>query len=160
MRMPGGLRKLDDKVLGSKRGGSTADDDARADGPRDDDRPGERVERTTRTTRSAEAPRTGGGDGLPSFLAVLWRVSKLVLVALALVLVLAAALVLLPANDDNVIVRNVLSLAEDVAGPFKDVLTVDDPDRMRVYNYGIGAVVLFVLATVVGKLPTGSTRKT
>jgi hypothetical protein len=168
--MPGGLKKLDDKVLGSRgkapakdgqaRGDGAHDDapDGRPDGAHDDVYPEERTERTTRTTDRAESK--GNGDGVSSFLAVFWRIAKLVLFALGLVVLTAAALVLLPANDDNVIVRNVLSLAETVAGPFKDILTVDDPDRMRIYNYGIAATVYFVLGAVVGKLPTGSSRKT
>jgi hypothetical protein len=162
MRMPGGLKKLDDKVLGSRGHAPAEDGHAREDGAHDDAHddahPEERTERTTRTKDSEESK--GGGDGVSSFLAVLWRVSQLVLFALGLVVLTAAALVLLPANEDNVIVRNVLSLAETVAGPFKDILTVDDPDRMRVYNYGIAAIVYFVLGAVVGKLPTGGSRTT
>ena len=152
--MPGSLKKLDDRVLGSK-GRHDADAGDGGVHPEADGR-GERTE-TVRVEREP-ARRPGNGDGVPSFLAVVWRVSKLVLVALGLVVLLAAALVLLPANEDNVIVRNVLSLGQWAAGPFRDVLTVDDPDRMRVYNYGIGALAYFVAAALVGRLPTGASR--
>ena len=69
-----------------------------------------------------------------------WRSStasaRLVFLLLALVLALAVVLILAPANDDNVIVRNVFDLAETVAGPFKDVFTVDDDaEREKVVNY-------------------------
>lgn len=163
--MPGGLKRLDDRVLGSKGrkqdGHDHADDhrDHDDDAHRDTDGRRDRRERTeTVEVRREPAERRGNGDGLASFLAVVWRISRLVLLALAAVVLLAAALILLPANEDNVIVRNVLSLGETVAGPFKDIFTVDDPDRMRVYNYGVAGVVYIVLASVVGKLPTGSTK--
>jgi hypothetical protein len=181
MRMPQGLRRLDDRVLGDRgKGGSattaTRDghpsdghhddvhDDARPDDrpdDRPDARPDERTTRTTRTTRTGDGaePRTGGGDGLASFLAVVWRVARLVLLALGLLLLVAVAFLLLPANEDNVIVSNVLSLADRVAGPFRDVFTVEDPDRMRIFNYALAAAVYFVVGSVVGKLPTGSKRK-
>jgi hypothetical protein len=171
MRMPQGLRKLDDRVLGR----SSKDEDGAHDDHRDDHddhrderehrgedghhvKAAERSERTTR--READSPASsGGGDGLSSVLAVVWRVSSLVFVALGLVLVAAVVFILLPANEDNVIVRNALSLADQVSGPFRDVFSVDDPDRMRIYNYGLAAVVAFVLSGVVGKLPTGSKRR-
>ncbi len=163
--MPSGLRKLDDRVLGDKGKGRTdsrpvdddhdshdSHDDAHDDAPRE-----ERVERTTR--RRPSGPPPSSGDGLSAVLAVVWRISRLVFVALAVVLLLAVAFILLPANEDNVIVRNVLSLAETVSGPFKDVFQDDDMDRMRIYNYGLAAVVYFVVGSIVGKLPTGSKKK-
>lgn len=157
--MPTALRNLDDRVIGSRRGSPAHDDSHAHDthGDHPDVYPDGDGERTVRTERRP-ARRTGNGDGLSSFLAVLWRVSRLVLLALALVLVVAIAFMLLPTNDDNVIVRNTLSLAETVAGPLKDVFTVDDPERQRIYNYALAAVIYFVLASVVGKLPTGRTK--
>jgi hypothetical protein len=147
MRMPSGLRRLDDRVLG--RNGKQAEG-KEPDDPGTADRAGEpgsgsstqHVERTT--TRTTSPPRSG--DGASKALALVWRISRLVLLALGLVVLTAAALILLPSNEDNVIVRNVLSLAETVAGPFRDVFTVEDPDRMRVVNYGLAAVVYVVLS--------------
>lgn len=165
MRMPTALRNLDDRVIGSRRGSRVHDGDSHdthgrrgRDGDGHDDvypeGDGEKVVRTERRP----AARTGDGDGVSSFLAVLWRVSRLVLLALAALLVLAIAFMLLPTNEDNVVVRNVLSLAETVAGPLKDVFTVEDPERQRIYNYGLAALVYVVLASIVGKLPTGRRR--
>ncbi len=156
MRLPQGLKKLDDRVLGER---GRHRDDSQHDSA-DHAHDGEHVDEGTevRTVRTQRRPQTGNGDGVQTFLSVLRRISRLVLLLLGLVVLAAVALVLLPANEDNVIVRNVLSLAETVAGPFRDVLTVDDPDRMRVYNYGLAAVVYFVLAAIVGKLPTGGKR--
>ena len=169
MRMPTALRNLDDRVIGSRRGSHAHDEDTHDshdtrgrhdgnhDGDHDDVYPEGDGERVTRTERRP-AEKRGNGDGVSSVLAVIWRVSRLVLIALALVLVLAIAFMLLPANEDNVIVRNVLSLAETVAGPLKDVFTVDDPERQRIYNYALAAVIYFVLASIVAKLPTGSKK--
>lgn len=161
MRMPGGLKKLDDRVLGSKNGDRHDEHghhDEHGDVYPDEDGRDEHTE-TVRAEREPDE-RKGNGDGLSSFLAVFWRISRLVLLALAAVVFLAAALILLPANEDNVIVRNVLSLGETVAGPFKDVFTVDDAERMRVYNYALAGIVYVVLASVVSKLPTGSKKAT
>ena len=162
--MPSGLRKLDDRVLGKGgKAGKSHDDGEPAGDTRvadDADAPaGQRTERVERTTRKPSGPPPSSTDGLSAVLAVVWRISRLVFIALALVLVVAIAFILLPTNEDNVIVRNVLDLAETVAGPFKDVFNDDDPDRMRSYNYGLAAVVSFVLGSVVGKLPTGSKKK-
>jgi hypothetical protein len=145
MPLPAFLRRMDDRVLGDRlrrqRGGSDtdragSDSDARAD----DARPARRH------------------DGLPTFLSVVYRISRLVFLLLALTLVIAIVLILTPANDANVIVRNVFDLAEQVAGPFADVFTVADPERMKIVNYGVAAAVYFVASVIVGRLPTGGRR--
>jgi len=189
MRLPDGLKRLDDRVLGSRgpgtggtRAGGRRSDEHEDVHPQDEERSvakaeqttettehkteptTEKVERTTRTRRGRDdgdggSPTRGNGDGLQKVLATVWRISRLVFLALGLLLVLAIALTLLPANEDNTIVSNVLSWAESVAGPFKDVFTVDDPERMRIYNYALAAAVYFLLAAVVSKLPTGGKRK-
>lgn len=94
-------------------------------------------------------------DGLPTFLAIFYRVSRLVFLALAAVLVLAVILILAPANDDNSIVSAVFDIAEKVAGPFKDIFTLEDDEREKIVNYGVAAAVYFVLSSVITKLPTG-----
>lgn len=160
MRMPAGLKNLDDRVIGRKRRGRADEHDGGHDAA-DSASSGDHDETGERTVvRTVETPpaRKGNGDGLQTFLATVWRIARLVLLALALVLVVAIACVLLPTNEDNVIVRNALDLGERVAGPFKDVFTVDDPERMRIYNYGLAAAVYVVLGSIVGKLPTGSKR--
>ena len=97
-------------------------------------------------------------DGVPTFLAIFYKVARLVFLALALVLVLAIILILAPANEDNSIVSFIQDLAEQVAGPFKDVFTLDDDEREKIVNYGLAAAVYFLLGSLVTKLPTGSTR--
>lgn len=165
MRMPSSLRKLDDRVLGSK--GSARDDQPRDAEHRDADHDADRQEGSsrgdaerTRTVERTEERTTsrGNGDGLQKVLATVWRISRLVLIALALLMVLAIAFLILPANEDNVIVSNVLDWADTVAGPFRDVFNADDEDRRRIYNYGLAAVVYFVIGSIVGKLPTGSKK--
>jgi hypothetical protein len=146
MPMPAFLRSLDDRVLGSKR--RPADRGESRDHDDHDDA-------GAREGRSGSERPARKHDGLPTFLSTVYRISRLVFLLLALVLVLAVVLVLAPANDMNSIVSNVLSLAERVAGPFKDVFTVMDPDRMKVVNYGVAAGVYFLLSALVGKLPTG-----
>lgn len=94
-------------------------------------------------------------DGLPTFLAIFYRVCRYVFLALALILVLAIVLILAPANEDNSIVSGIMDLGEQVAGPFKDIFTVDDAEREKIVNYGLAAVVYFVAASLITKLPTG-----
>ena len=50
-------------------------------------------------------------------------------------------------------------LAEKVAGPFKDVFTVMDPDRMNISNYGLAGAVYFLASVLVNKLPTGGAKR-
>jgi hypothetical protein len=137
MPVPAALKRLDDRVLGRHRNREVAVTETEHD------------EHDTQTRPSR--PR----DGLPTFLRIFYRVCRLVLLALAAVLVLAVVLILAPANDDNGIVSAVFDLAERVAGPFKDVFTVEDDDREKIVNYAVAAVVYLVAATVVSKLPTG-----
>jgi hypothetical protein len=136
MRVPASLRRLDDRVLGRSRSQEAAVTE------RDHD---EHVE---------EKP-SRPHDGLPTFLSIFYRVSRLVFLALATVLVLAVVLILAPANDDNSIVSAVFDIAEQVAGPFRDIFTLDDDEREKIVNYGVAAVVYFVLGSLVTKLPTG-----
>ena len=98
------------------------------------------------------------GEGLSTVLRVVWRVSKVVLLALAVVVLLGILFTKAPTNDHNVIVRNVLSLARDVAGPFKDVFAPKKPEDALVVNYLVAAAVYAGLGLVVGKLPTGGRK--
>lgn len=127
MRMPQALRRMDDKVLGDRLR------------RRPDDEGGER------------APRTG--KGAREALGIVAKVSRLVLLLLALAVVLGIVFTLAPTNADNVIVRNVLDVADDAAGPFRDVFTVDDDaERELVVNYAFAALVYVLAATLVGRL--------
>jgi hypothetical protein len=96
------------------------------------------------------------GDAPVAVLRVIWRVSQVVFVALAVIVLLGVLFTKAPTNAHNVIVRNVLSLAKDVAGPFKDVFAPKKPEDALVINYLVAAAVYFGLALVVGKLPPRS----
>lgn len=144
MRLPNALRSLDDRVLGSRRheaGAAERSDHA--------------TERHHVRPAGERPARSRGGRGLAPVLSVVYRGARLVLLVLALVLVAAIAFTLLPTNEDNVIVRNVLSVAETVAGPFQDVFQLEDAERERIANYGLAAVAYLVLRAVAGRLPTG-----
>lgn len=141
MRMPTALRRMDDRVLGDrfrKRPPTTqVDGDVVVE------------ERTT----SAPPPRTG--EGAKEALSIVYRISRLVFLALALACLLGILFTVAPTNADNVIVRNVLDLAEAAAGPFRDVFTAKDDERERVINYAFAAFVYFLASVLVGKLPGG-----
>ncbi len=138
------LRNLDDRVLGDRLRGHAA---------RDGDHPGD-----GNGTTSTGTP-TRRRDGLAAFLSVFYRVCRLVFLLLAVVLVLAIVLILAPANDQNSIVTNVFDIAEQIAGPFKDVFTVMDRDRMKITNYGVAAAVYFLASVLVNRLPTGGGKR-
>jgi hypothetical protein len=134
MPMPASLKRLDDRILGRNRHREVVVDEH-----------GEAV---------ADAPPPRAHDGVPTFLSVVYRVSRLVFLALALIVALAVVLILAPANDDNVIVSTIFDWAEQVAGPFKDVFALDGAEREKVVNYALAAVVYLVAASLVTKLPT------
>jgi hypothetical protein len=169
--MPTALRSLDDRVLGDRgRKRSRSRDDSaeprhdgdrqdgdRQDGDRQDTQDPYQEERREVTTRGKAAPKGRGstGDGLKQFLTIFYRVAKAVFLLLSLVVILGIVFILAPTNDDNVIVQNVLDLADAVAGPFRDVFTADDAEREMVINYGLAAGVYFLAAMLVTKLPSG-----
>ena len=93
------------------------------------------------------------GDGPAVVLQVVWRVSRVVLVALAVIVLLGVLFTKAPTNMHNIIVRNVLSLAKDVAGPFRDVFAAKSRQNALVINYLVAAAVYLVVGALVGKLP-------
>lgn len=151
MRLPENLRTLDDRVLGSRGRRQTETETVRED--ETGELPPE--ERTT-VIEQTRGPRRPSGDGLPEVLSIVYRVSRVVFLALAAAVAIGIVFILAPTNPDNSIVSTVLNLAEDAAGPFKDVFTVsDDAERETVVNYGFGAVVYLVLGLLVSRLPGG-----
>ena len=140
MRVPAALRRMDDRVLGDrfkKRPTPTETEEVVVE------------ERTS----SAPPPRTG--KGAEEALSIVYRISRLVFLALALACLLGILFTLAPTNEDNVIVENVLDLAKGAAGPFRDVFTANDAERERVVNYAFAAFVYFLASVLVGKLPGG-----
>ena len=91
-------------------------------------------------------------------LKVVWQVSKNVLIALAVIVLLGVLFTKAPTNASNVIVHNVLSLAKDVAGPFKDVFAPKKAEDALVVNYLVAAVFYLVVGIVIGKAPTGGKK--
>ncbi len=88
-------------------------------------------------------------------LRVTYRISQLVLLVLAVVVILGIVFTKAPTNSKNTIVSNVLDLAKDAAGPFKDVFSPKDKENALVVNYLLASGVYLVLAYIVGRLPTG-----
>jgi hypothetical protein len=139
MRLPVALRKPDDRVLGDRSGPEGAAEP-----------------RAVETRPDREAPprrRRSASAGLRRVLSVVYRVTRLVFLLLALVMLVGIGFTLAPTNPDNDVVSGVLDLAERAAGPFKDVFTQDDPERQTVVNYGFAAVIYLLAATLVRKLP-------
>ncbi|HVM27773.1 MAG TPA: hypothetical protein VM433_08875 [Mycobacteriales bacterium] len=149
--MPTALKNMDDRVLGRKGRKRDAEHPV-ADG----DHPEHEPARSTGTADPARSGRTG--NGVPAVLAVVYRISRLVFLLLALVTFLGIVLTYAPTNEDNVIVRTVLGWAETVAGPFRDVFTSDEARRELLYNYALATGVYLLAASLIGKLPTGGTR--
>ncbi len=80
------------------------------------------------------------------------RVSQLVLLAFATVLVLAVVFVVGPVNEANSVVSFVLAAADQVAGPLRDVFSLDSRPLRAAANYGLAAALYAVLASLVGRL--------
>jgi hypothetical protein len=160
MQLPSALRNLDDRVLGRKGDAQHARADGAEATPAEQSAAEEQTEHAgLRTGAQGEpppppsAPRRPPGDVVRAALGPVWRLLRLALLALALVVALGIALTFAPTNDDNVIVRNLLSWAEWAAGPFRDVFTDDEPRRELLYNYALATGVYLVLASLVGRLP-------
>ncbi|MCW2779030.1 MAG: hypothetical protein JWN17_2755 [Frankiales bacterium] len=95
---------------------------------------------------------SSGRSGPADVLAAVVRVAQLVLVVLALVLLLAIAAVVLPTDEDNVLVRGVLDAALQVAGPFATVFDIAGRNARAAANYGLGAAVYLLAAKLLGRL--------
>ena len=166
MRTPAALRKLDDKVLGDRfRSGDGEHEhrdaaesrsaDAASRGRSRDDAEPYPDEPRTRTVERTAAPTPNTGDGLREVLAITYRVSSLVFLALALAVGLGILFTVVSTNGDNAIVSTVLNVAEAAAGPFRDVFTAGDEQRQLVTNYGFAAGLYLLAAVLVTKLPGG-----
>src|SRR4051812_36709397 len=84
-----------------------------------------------------------------------WGVARLVnLVAslVAAVIVIGIVLVILEANKDNSIVNALLDAARFLAGPFKDMFSLDHHKTEVAVNYGIAAVVYLVAGRLLARL--------
>lgn len=137
------LRKLDDRVLGNRL--------RRKPPPEQVDPP---VEQPAGERAGAAPAPHRSGNGVRKALGIIYRVSRVVFVLLALVVLIAIAFILIPTNPDNLFVRAVLDLAATIAGPLKDVFTVaDDPQRQLAVNYAIAAVLYVFAGLLVTRLP-------
>lgn len=96
--------------------------------------------------------RTDGPSAVRGVLHGVGLVSRAVLTLLAVVLLAAVALVVLPADEGNVLVRGVLSAADQVAGPFATVFDVESRPLRATANYGLGAAVYLLLGALAGRL--------
>ncbi len=135
VQTPSALRRLDERVLG------------RAGRRRRDERPVDH----DGDTRVVEVERRPAGDGGREVASVVLRVSRLVFVLLAAVVLLGIVFTALPTNADNVLVRNVLSVAEDATGPFRDVFTPSSADKRLYANYALAAGVYLVAGALLGR---------
>jgi hypothetical protein len=72
--------------------------------------------------------------------------------AVALVLLLGIALVVLEANRSNDIVQVVRDAASFLAGPFDGLFTLDNNKAEKAVNWGLAAVVWFLLGRLIARL--------
>ena len=89
------------------------------------------------------------------------RVSAVVLAVLAAAIGLGVLFLLVPTNADNGLVSGTLELADQVAGPFRDVFTDDDAETEQVVNYAFAAGVHLAGAAVLKRVadaPEGLAR--
>ena len=119
---------------------------------------GERMKGRDRAMDEGSGKRADPRAALAGVLRIFYRICKLVFVLLALVVLLGIVFTKAPVNARNDIVRTVLRLARDVAGPFRDVFAPKDKENALVVNYLLAAAVYFGLSVLVRKLPTGAGR--
>jgi hypothetical protein len=77
------------------------------------------------------------------------RAIELLGTAVTLILLAGVALVLLEANPANDIVRAVRDAADWLAGPFNDMFELDNRRATIAINWGIAALVYYVISRVV-----------
>jgi hypothetical protein len=85
-------------------------------------------------------------------LGLLARIVVLVAAIVAGLIVLGILLVVLEANPDNGIVSFFTDIAEWLASPFEDMFTIKEQKGETALNWGIAAVVYFVVGSVIARL--------
>jgi uncharacterized membrane protein len=76
------------------------------------------------------------------------RAISIVATVVVLLIVAGILLIVLEANRDNGIVSFVTDVAETLVGPFEELFTLDDRKTQVAVNWGIAAVVYFVVGRV------------
>ena len=142
------LRELDDRVRDDRVRG----DDVPGDGVPGDGMPGDGMR--------GNGMRGNGmrGNGAAAELRAVQRVATYVLFALVVVVLLGVLFTQAPTNVGNVIVRNVLLLAEEVASPFKDVFTPKKAPDAVVINYLVAAAAYLMMGIAPGRVPVGGKK--
>jgi hypothetical protein len=83
---------------------------------------------------------------------MLARAIAIVAAVVALILVIGIALVLLKANQSNQIVSAVHDAASWLAGPFDGLFKLDKPRTSTAVNWGVAAVVWFLLGRLIARI--------
>jgi hypothetical protein len=83
---------------------------------------------------------------------VLARIIEILIMAIFVVIAVGIALVVLGANEDNVIVEVILDTARVFVRPFRDIFDLDDEKLKTAINWGIGAFVYLVVGRFVAGL--------
>ena len=108
-----------------------------------------------RIARRGRATRSGPSTATVAARKGAWGIARIVnLIArvIAAVLVAAILLVVLEANRSNEIVEAVLDAGRFLAGPFKDIFSLDNPKTEIAVNYGLAAVVYLMVAGLITRL--------
>jgi len=100
----------------------------------------------------ARAMTVDGGDTARRGAWGLARLVMLVASIVAAIIVAGILLVVLEANPSNTIVEWVTDAARWLAGPFKELFTIDNAKTQVAVNWGIAAVVYYVVASLIARL--------
>jgi hypothetical protein len=91
------------------------------------------------------------GYGLPAR-AALARMVTLVAAVVAAIVVIGILLVVLGANQSNDLVKAVMDAARWLAGPFRDLFSLDSHKATVAVNWGIAAVVYLAVGRLIARL--------
>jgi hypothetical protein len=91
------------------------------------------------------------GYGLPAR-AALARMVTLVAAVVAAIVVIGILLVVLGANQSNELVKAIMDAARWLAGPFRDLFSLDSHKATVAVNWGIAAVVYLAAGRLIARL--------
>jgi hypothetical protein len=103
-----------------------------------------RGEGPTAAERGAHVARRGGY--------LLARIVMLITGLVVGVILLAILLVVLEANEKNVLVEAILDVANFLVGPFENIFSLKNPKTKVAVNYGLAALVYFVIGSIIARL--------
>jgi hypothetical protein len=111
-----------------------------------------------RQPRRSAAPTARASAAAGSLMLTLARLVRVVALVVVALIVAAILLRVLGANQANTIVRDIHDAARWLVGPFHNLFSLKDPKLSIAVNWGVAALVYFVVGNFIARLIARAAR--